>query len=560
MFGLQSIINQTIMKNLFFFYSLSILVLMNISCTDRLEQADLIVCNAKIYIVDDNFSMVQAMAIRDGVILATGTDREIFNRYDAKSTFDAGKKPIYPGFIDAHSHFTGYATGLQRASLRNASSFDHVLEILQRHAAAHPTEWLVGRGWDQNDWSDKNFPLHYRLSEKFPDIPVVLIRIDGHAVIVNEEAMRRLGIDDSSRFPEGEAIYHDGKLSGVFLEHSADRFKDAIPPLNHREIIAALVEAQQNCVEAGLTSVCDAGLDKETLLLIDSLQQTGDLDIRIYAMLNPNVENMEYFVEKGVYKTSKLTIRSIKLYADGALGSRGARLLEPYDDAPDQQGIWVDDIPVIQKYCKIAYDHGYQMNIHAIGDAAVRRVLDVYGEFLKGKNDLRWRIEHTQVVHPADMQKFGNYSIIPSIQSTHATSDMRWAGLRVGDARLRFSYAQKMLLEQNGWLPNGTDFPIEEIYPLSTFFAAVFRKDHAGYPEGGFQMENALDRTEALRSMTIWAARAAFEESEKGSLETGKVADFVMLDKDIMEIPEKEILNTHILGTWIGGKRVAGGR
>lgn len=560
MFGLRSIINQAIMKNVIFFYSLSILVLMNISCTDRLEQADLIVCNAKIYKVDENFSKVQAMAIRDGVILAAGTDREIMNKYDSKQRFDAGKKPIYPGFIDAHSHFAGYATGLQRASLRNASSFDDVLEILQQHAAHHPTEWLVGRGWDQNDWPDKNFPLHYRLSEIFPGIPVVLIRIDGHAVIVNEEAMRRLEIDDSSRFPDGEAIYHDGRLSGVFLERSAHRFKNAIPPLNRREMIAALIEAQQNCVEAGLTSVCDAGLDKETLLLIDSLQQNGDLDIRIYAMLNPNVENMEYFVEKGVYKTSKLTVRSIKLYADGALGSRGARLLEPYDDAPVQQGIWVDDIPVIQKYCKMAYDHGYQMNIHAIGDAAVRRVIDVYSEFLKGKNDLRWRIEHAQVVHPADMQKFGDYSIIPSIQSTHATSDMRWAGLRVGDARLRFSYAQKMLLEQNGWLPNGTDFPIEEIYPLWTFYAAVFRKDHHGYPEGGFQMENALDRTEALRSMTIWAARAAFEESEKGSLETGKVADFVMLNKDIMEIPENEILNTHILGTWIGGKRVAGGR
>ncbi|MGB4205856.1 MAG: amidohydrolase [Bacteroidales bacterium] len=531
---------------------------MSTACTENRKEADLIIYNAKIYTVDKYFSTSQAMAVSKGIILETGTDIDIMRKYNSENMINAGTKPIYPGFIDAHSHFTGYATGLQQASLREASSFEHVLEIMKQHADNHKTEWLLGRGWDQNKWQDKNFPVHYRLSEIFPDVPVVLIRIDGHAVIVNQEAMNRLGIDDDTSFPEGEAIYHDGKLSGVFLEHSADRFKDAVPPLNQNELIAALEEAQKNCFEAGLTSVCDAGLDKNTVMLIDSLQQKGKLRMRIYAMLNPTDENIDHFVKNGVYKTGRLSVRSIKLYSDGALGSRGARLLEPYYDAPEQLGIWVDDTDVIRKYSEIAYNNGYQMNIHAIGDAAVRRVIDVYSEFLTEKNDLRWRIEHAQVVHPDDFQRFGQYSIIPSIQSTHATSDMYWAGQRLGNERLKYSYAQKMLLNENGWLPNGTDFPIEEIYPIHTFYAAVFRKDHSGYPEDGFQMENALSREEALRSMTIWAAKAAFEEKEKGSLEAGKLADFIMTDLDIMQIPEKDILKTRILSTWVGGKKVSG--
>ncbi|HHN48353.1 MAG TPA: amidohydrolase, partial [Bacteroidales bacterium] len=516
----------------------------------------LIVLNAKIYTVDDDFSMAQALAIRNGIILAVGSDRDILNRYNSKIRFDAGQQDVYPGFIDVHSHFTGYAVGLQRADLRHTTSFEQVLEVMKKHAETHHTEWLVGRGWDQNEWPVKEFPSHHQLSAMFPDVPVVLIRVDGHAVIVNEEAMHRLNINQNTLFPEGEAIYKDGYLAGVFLEHSADRFKTAIPPLNRQELISALSEAQLNCVKAGLSSVADAGLDKEMVLLLDSLQQSGDLDIRIYAMLNPTDENMDYFVKNGVYKTDRLSVRSIKLYADGALGSYGARLLEPYSDAPNQFGIWVHDLPIMQKYCRLALDHGYQMIIHAIGDAGTRRVIDVYSQFLPGRNDLRWRIEHAQVVHPDDFGRFADFSIVSSIQSIHATSDMRWAGSRLGAERLSNSYAQQKLLAQNGWLANGTDFPIEEIYPLWTFHAAVFRQDHTGYPEQGFQMQDALTREQALRSITIWAAKAAFEENEKGSLEPGKMADFVMLDRDIMEIPGHEVLKTNVTGLWIGGKQM----
>lgn len=532
-------------------------VLMYTSCSEHRQTADLIIANAKIYTVDKEFSLAQSIAVRDGKILEVGTDREIMNRYYTDNLYDAKQKTIYPGFIDAHSHFIGYATGLQRADLRNTGSFDEIIGIVQKHAESHKTEWIVGRGWDQNNWPVKEFPTHQKISELFPETPVVLIRIDGHAVVVNLEAMRRLGISNQSIFPEGEAIYHEGMLSGVFLENSADRFKTAIPQLSRQELIAALSEAEQNCVRAGLTSVTDAGLNRENIDLLDSLHQSGKLLLRVYAMLIPNKENIEHFINKGVYKTERLSVRSIKLYADGALGSRGARLFEPYSDAPGQLGVWVDDIPTMQEYSKLAIENGFQMIVHAIGDAAVSRVLDVYSEFLAQPNDLRWRIEHAQVVHPKDFIRFREYSIVPSIQSTHATSDMRWAGSRLGVERLKYSYAQQWLLEQNGWLPNGTDFPIEEIYPLWTFYAAVARKDHSGYPENGFQMENALSRPDALRSMTLWAARAAFEENEKGSLEPGKVADFVMLNHDILSVPTEQILHTKVLKVWIDGKMVA---
>jgi predicted amidohydrolase YtcJ len=253
------------MKKFLYFPILLISISMTLSCSDQRETVDLIVNNAKIYTVDEEFSMAQSMAIRDGIILAVGSDHDILNQYYSDNRFDARQNAIYPGFIDAHSHFVGYAVGLQRADLRHAGSFEEVLQIMQQHAETHPTEWLVGRGWDQNNWPEKEFPAHHKLTELFPEVPVVLIRVDGHAVIVNQAAMNELGINRSTKFPDGEAIYKNNELSGVFLEHSADRFKAAVPPLNRKEMLAALKEAQLNCVKAGLTSVSDAGLDKETI-------------------------------------------------------------------------------------------------------------------------------------------------------------------------------------------------------------------------------------------------------------------------------------------------------
>ncbi len=543
------------MKGISALFSFLTLFTMSHSCIETRSEADLVVSNAVIYTVDDEFSMAQSMAIRGGIIIAVGSNQDISKKFIGKQKLDAGGKTIYPGFIDAHSHFFGYALGLQMANLTGLNSFDEVISVLQTHEKNSDSDWLIGRGWDQNRWPGKEFPSNHLLNIVFPNIPVVLIRVDGHAVVVNHEAMRRLGIDERTKLPAGEAIFASGKLTGVFLEGTADRFKAAIPPLSRDRIIALLKQAQENCFSVGLASVCDAGLSKDRVKLVDSLQTAEQLSIRIYAMLDPSNENIEYFVEKGIYKTDRLSVRSIKLYADGALGSRGACLIEPYCDAKDQYGVWVHSPDEMRRICQLAIANGYQVCIHCIGDAAVRRVLHIYGEFLQPENDLRWRIEHAQVVHPDDFNLFRKYNIIPSIQSTHATSDMHWAVNRVGEMRLAYAYAQKKLLIQNGWLPNGTDFPVEGISPINTFFAAVARKDLQGYPEGGFQMEDALSREEALRSITAWAAKAAFEESEKGSLESGKFADFVILDQDLMTVDEDKIPLTKVLSTWVGGVR-----
>ena len=278
--------------------------------------------------------------------------------------------------------------------------------------------------------------------------------------------------------------------------------------------------------------------------------------MRMYVMLSPTIENFEIYVENGPYKTANLNIQSIKLYADGALGSRGAKLLEPYSDDPHNSGLVLRTPDSIRDICKTALDKGYQINTHAIGDSANRMMLQIYGEFLKGKNDKRWRIEHVQIIAPEDFTMFNKYSIVPSSQPTHATSDMYWAEDRVGADRIKGAYAYKELLKQTGWIPLGTDFPIENINPIYTFYAAVVRKDLKGWPENGFQVENALSRKEALKGMTIWAAKAAFEENEKGSLEPGKLADFIVLDKDIMEVPGNEIPNVKVIKTFIGGNEV----
>jgi predicted amidohydrolase YtcJ len=319
---------------------------------------------------------------------------------------------------------------------------------------------------------------------------------------------------------------------------------------------ALIMEAASLCQSAGLTGVNDAGVDKSTILLLDSMQKAGKLKLRIDANINPTGENMDYFMKGRDYSTERLRVGAVKIYGDGALGSRGACLLQPYSDELSTQGIIVTGQTEIREICNRAYQLGFQVNTHAIGDSAVRMVLHTYGEFLKGKNDRRWRIEHAQVVNEADFELFGKYSVIPSVQATHATSDMAWVKSRLGEKRLKNAYAYNRLMKQNSWIPNGTDFPVENISPLITFYAAVARKDRDGNPSEGFQIENALSRMEALKSITIWAARASFQESVRGSIEKGKFADLVVLDKDLLFAPENELLNTAIKCTIINGETV----
>ena len=526
------------------------------SCKSDRSTADLIIKNAVIYTADSGFTIYTSMAVAGGKVLALGDDRYIFENYKSDSVYNAEGKPIYPGFIDAHCHFYGYALLSQYADLTPARSFNQLLDILGAHHEKHSPEWLTGRGWDQNHWPGKQFPNNTELNKLYPETPVVLTRIDGHAVLVNEAAILKAGITPDSIVNKSEALMKDGKFTGVFLESWADYFRNQIPVPAEKELNQLLSDAANNCYHAGLTMVADAGLDARTIDFIDQMQSDGDLKMAVYAMINPNDENIERFLKRGTRIRPKLSVRAIKLYADGALGSRGACLLQPYSDMPGEYGISTITPDELGRICLMAYDNGYQVCTHAIGDSAVRQVLDVYSNYLLPSNDLRWRVEHAQIVHPDDFVKFGEFAIIPSVQATHATSDMGWAGERLGKERLKNAYAYRKLMNQNGWIPNGTDFPIENISPVYTFYAAVARKDLQGHPPSGFQKENALTREEALRSITTWAAKSCFEENRRGSLSPGMNADFVVLSKDIMVVPENEIPLAKTLRTYIDGEAV----
>ena len=530
---------KQIVKTIIPAFFVSILTIMN-SCKHK-TTVDLIVRNANVYTVDNDFSKAQAFAVKDGKFVAVGDEETIMAHYSAKETIDAQGDAVYPGFMDGHCHFTGYGENLVRwANLKGCQSFGEVIERLKVHDSLYPSEWLLGRGWDQNLWEVAEFPDNEKLAEVFPEKKVLLTRVDGHAVLVSKKVLGLAGINESTKMDGGMAIIKDGRCTGVLLDNLADVAKALVPKMATAQRVQAFLKAQENCMGVGLTSVTDAGLDIATIELIDSLQQAGQLKMHVNAMVNPDDETMDYFMRQGVIDKERLTVRSVKIYADGALGSRGAKLLEPYSDDPTNTGLIVESDDFYRHVCQKAYDAGYQVCCHAIGDGGVRHILNIYSEYLKGQNDMRWRIEHSQTVDEADFQRYGEYSVIPSIQTTHCTSDMDWADERLGE-RIKNAYAYQRLLKQNGWVINGTDFPIEDISPIYTFYAAVARKHLDGTPAEGFQMENALTREQALRSITIWVAKGCFLERRKGSIEVGKDADFVILDRDLMTIAESDI-------------------
>ncbi|MCB2209136.1 MAG: amidohydrolase [Bacteroidetes bacterium] len=525
-----------------------------IAMTSCKQKVDLLVYNADVYTVNENFDRATSFAAKDGRIVAVGNDEEIRKSYTSDQIVDAEGHAIYPGFNDGHSHFLGYGLSAFNVNLVGTTSFDEVIERVADHHKKFPSEWITGRGWDQNDWEEKEFPTKEKLDEAFPNTPVVLRRIDGHALIANSEAMKRAEITVDSYVPGGDILKVNGEPTGIFIDKAMSLIGAAIPVPSDEQMIRALKKAQEDCFAVGLTTVSDAGLSKKEILLIDSLHKAGELKMRVYAMMNPSEENFEYFFSKEPILNGKLTVSAVKLYIDGALGSRGALLLAPYSDDPENFGLQLNVEQYYYDICNRAYNAGYQVNTHAIGDSGNRIMLNTYARFLGGKNDRRWRVEHAQIVHPEDFKLFKEFNIIPSVQSTHCTSDMYWADERLGEERIKTAYAYKELLKQNGWLVNGTDFPVEGISPLHTFYAAVARKDLEGWPEEGFEMENALDREDALRSVTIWPAKGSFDEDFKGSIEIGKVADFVILDKDLMQIDEEELPSVKVLATYLGGK------
>ncbi|UTW68213.1 amidohydrolase [bacterium SCSIO 12643] len=520
------------------------------------EKVDMIIHNATVYTVDESFSKEEALAIHQGKIVAIGPEHEIMNKYQSDQTINAKKQFVYPGFIDGHCHFVGYGLSLQKVNLVGTKSWEECIERVVSFSKSNKVDWITGRGWDQNDWEVAEYPTNKKLNELFPDTPVLLRRIDGHGAIANQKALEIAGINASTEIDGGMIAMMDGKPTGVLVDNAVDLVLDQIPEPDAEMIQKAILYAQTMCFEVGLTTVDDAGLDRAQIELIEKLQEDSLLKMNIYAMVSDKPENVSYFLKKGIISKEKLTVRSIKVYADGALGSRGAALIHPYTDDHENHGMIITPLAHMEELAQEIKNAGYQMNTHCIGDSANRVLLDIYGNVLTGVNDMRWRIEHAQVVTPIDLDKFKKYTIIPSVQPTHATSDMYWAEERLGENRIKTAYAYKDLLNQNYILALGTDFPIEDISPLKTFYAAVFRQDIKGYPDGGFNAENALTREEAIRGMTIWNALANFEEQEKGSLEIGKKANITILNMDLMTVRPESFDKLQVTYTIVDGEMV----
>ena len=442
-------------------------------------------------------------------------------------------------------------------NLYDCKTWEEAIQRVQAFDKEHPAEgWIHGRGWDQNKFPGHTYPDNTELHKLFPGKPVLLDRIDGHAAIASDKALALAGITPEQKLIGGTIEVREGKLTGILIDNAVDLVTRVIPPASKADYEKWLMAAQRNCFAQGLTTITDCGLMYNDVTSIDTLQREGKLLMRLYVMLSDDTANFKRYLAKGPYKTDRLFVKGIKAYADGALGSRGACMLAPYNDKPDWTGFLLNTPAHYDSLAQMLVNTDFQLCTHAIGDSGCRTVLNVYRKYLKGKNDKRWRIEHAQVVDQNDFDLFGKYSVIPSVQPTHATSDMYWATDRIGPDRLKGAYAYKQLLLQNGWLPLGTDFPVEDISPVKTFYAAVVRKDAKGFPAHGFQVENALSREQALRGITLWAAKADFLETEVGSIEVGKKADFVIMSKDLMTAPDDQLLHSGVIGTYSGGRKV----
>jgi predicted amidohydrolase YtcJ len=543
------------MKNLFSY----LLAFLFISCANDKEPVDLLITNANIYTVDDSFEIAEAFVVKDGRIIEVGTSELLQKKYKPDETFNAEGRTILPGFIDAHAHLYNLGVSLQQVDLVGTTSYTEVIDRVLSFQKGKSSDIILGRGWDQNDWEVKEFPTKSILDSIYPNSPVALKRIDGHAYWVNSRALELAGITSETKMTGGEVVLLNGEPSGILIDSPMDLIDDIISKPSEQYNITALKLAEKKCFELGLTTINDAGnsigIDRELIELIDELQREGELNIRVYAMVGNSPKNLDYFLSKGIIKTDRLNVRSIKVYADGALGSRGAAMRQEYNDQPRQFGAMITNEIELGILAERIAAAGYQMNTHAIGDSANISVLRVYKETLKDVPDPRWKVEHAQIITTSDFKYFSE-KILPSVQPTHATSDMYWAEDRVGPDRIKGAYSYKTLLQRSGIIALGTDFPVEKVNPMHTFYAAVARKDLRNYPEEGFRKEEALTREETMRGMTIWAAYSNFEEAEKGSIEAGKFADFIILDTDIMTCDEKDIPKIKVLATFINGEKV----
>jgi predicted amidohydrolase YtcJ len=527
------------------------------------QTADLIVTNARIYTVDDTHPLADAMAVRGGKITFVGDTRGALTLRGAQTkVVDLGGRTVIPGMIDAHGHIAGLGTALAVVDLTGASSYDEIVaRVAARAKSAKPGEWITGRGWDQNRWADTKFPTHGKLSAALPNNPVFLERVDGHAGLANAKAMELAKVSAETQDPAGGHVERaaDKSPSGVFVDNAQGLISRAIPPNSRddekKEVLAAIAEAHR----WGLTGVHDAGASARVLDIYEELGKANQLNFRLYAMVSgSDAAALNTWFARGPQSSlynGSLWVRSVKLYADGALGSRGAALLEPYSDDPNNTGLLTMTQEMLTSITRRALTAGFQVNTHAIGDRGNRIVLDTYEAALKENPvaDHRFRVEHAQILHHADIPRFAQLGVIPSMQASHQTSDMYWAGTRLGLGRLLGAYAWRSLLESGVVIPNGSDFPVEQVNPLISFHAAFARQDADNWPPNGWFPEQKMTRDEALKSITIWPAYAGFQEKELGSITAGKWADFVVLDQDLMRVAPEMVLKTRVLSTWVGG-------
>lgn len=521
------------------------------------QTADMIVVNANIYTVDRTLPKAKSLAIKDGKILAVGND---LSRHIGPQTtrIDAQGAAVIPGLIDAHVHLRGLGDLLESFDLRFVKTKDEVAQIVRRAAANLPAgEWVRGRNWDQTNWGGE-FPHADDLSRVIDDRPVYLTRVDGHAGWANRKALSLAGITKETPDPPGGQIIRDkdGNPTGVLVDRAQALVTRKIPNLTQEQVKRRLEIAARKASSLGLTGVHDAGIGIPERNAYRELIAEGKLPLRVYAMIGGTGELWQEVSRTGPVMGDLLTIRAVKLYADGALGSRGAALWQPYTDDKSTNGLLVTTKETLEDQVQEVASKGFQVCTHAIGDRANRIVLDAYAKVLKGKNDRRFRIEHAQIIALPDFKMFEDFSVIPSMQATHATSDMRWAEKRLGPDRIAGAYAWQRFWKMGIPIANGSDFPVEDPNPLWGFYSSFTRQDHTGFPAGGWTPNEKLTREQALESFTLVPARAAFEEKVKGSLTPGKLADFVILERDIMTVEPKAILDTKVRMTVLGGKIV----
>jgi predicted amidohydrolase YtcJ len=532
--------------------------------TAQEEPADLVLTNGRVYTVDAARPMAQAVGLRDGRVVFVGSAAEAQTLIGAGTeVVDLEGQTVIPGMIDSHGHFPSLGSALQIVDLVGTRSYDQVVERVVARVSQTPAgQWIRGRGWDQNEWGDTQFPHHGALSSATPDHPVTLGRVDGHAIFVNARAMELAGIGRETPDPPGGRIVRDenGDATGVFVDRAMDLVDAVVPAETRDEMRRGLQLAQLELNRLGLTSIHDAGVDRSTIDLFEEMANAGQLTVRNYVMISP--QDLDHYTSLGprmnVGGDHLLQVAAIKVSVDGALGSRGAALLEDYSDEPGNRGLVTVPADRLQPIVDRALETGFQVNVHAIGDAANRMVLDVFeaGLSQNPKPDHRFRIEHAQILHRHDVPRFAQLGVIPSMQAIHQASDMYWAETRLGWTRIQGAYAWRSLIDSGVIIAGGSDFPVESADPLLSFHAAVSRQDADNWPAGGWMPEQRMTRQEALQHLTIWGAQAAFMEDQVGSITLGKLGDLVVLSEDIMTVPAERILDTEVVMTIVGGRVV----